>query len=43
MYQKEAQDQRRKLDKFIADGAEDWDIKNGVCAPVLVLYNLSTY
>ncbi|KAF9469711.1 tubulin binding cofactor A-domain-containing protein [Collybia nuda] len=29
LYKKEAGDQRRKLDKFIADGAEDWDINNG--------------
>jgi len=29
LYRKEAEDQQRKLDKFIADGAEDWDIKNG--------------
>ncbi|KAF8899171.1 tubulin binding cofactor A-domain-containing protein [Infundibulicybe gibba] len=27
-YLKEAEDQQRKLDKFIADGAEEWDIKN---------------
>jgi tubulin-specific chaperone A len=32
MYRKEAEDQKRKLDKLVADGAEDWDIKNGVCA-----------
>lgn len=30
MYRKEAEDQQRKLDKFIADKAEDWDINNGV-------------
>jgi tubulin-specific chaperone A len=28
MYRKEAEDQQRKLDKFVADGAEEWDIKN---------------
>ncbi|KAF9817766.1 hypothetical protein IEO21_03225 [Rhodonia placenta] len=28
LYQKEEEDQKRKLDKFIADAAEDWDIKN---------------
>ncbi|CAL1694220.1 unnamed protein product [Somion occarium] len=27
-YQKEEEQLKRKLDKFIADGAEDWDIKN---------------
>jgi len=27
-YRKEAEDQQRKLDKFIAEKAEDWDIKN---------------
>lgn len=30
VYKSELEDQQRKLDKFIADGAEDWDIKNGV-------------
>ncbi|TFK41911.1 tubulin binding cofactor A [Crucibulum laeve] len=28
-YQKETEQQKQKLDKFIAQGAEDWDIKNG--------------
>ncbi|GLB35740.1 putative tubulin binding cofactor A [Lyophyllum shimeji] len=28
LYKKEAEEQQRKLDKFIADGAEAWDIKN---------------
>jgi len=28
LYQKEAVDQKLKKDKFVADGAEDWDIKN---------------
>jgi len=28
LYQKEAEDQKIKLDKFVAEGAEDWDIKN---------------
>ncbi|KZT08633.1 tubulin binding cofactor A [Laetiporus sulphureus 93-53] len=27
-YEREAEELKRKLDKFIADGAEDWDIKN---------------
>ncbi|KAI0081121.1 tubulin binding cofactor A [Panus rudis PR-1116 ss-1] len=27
-YQKEEEDLKRKLEKFLADGAEDWDIKN---------------
>ncbi|KAJ3487113.1 hypothetical protein NLI96_g3748 [Meripilus lineatus] len=27
-YQKEEEDLTRKLDKFLADAAEDWDIKN---------------
>jgi hypothetical protein len=44
MYFKEAGDHRRKLEKFVADGAEDWDIKNAVCAAVsLILYSLSIY
>lgn len=34
-YRKEAEDQQRKLDKFVADKAEDWDIKNAVCAPLM--------
>ncbi|KAG6813999.1 hypothetical protein H0H92_004492 [Tricholoma furcatifolium] len=29
MYIKEAEEQRKKLDKFIAEGAESWDINNG--------------
>ncbi|KZV84306.1 tubulin binding cofactor A [Exidia glandulosa HHB12029] len=29
VYKQELEDQQLKLDKFIADGAEDWDIKNG--------------
>lgn len=29
-YHEEAEAQKRKLDKFIADKAEDWDIKNAV-------------
>jgi tubulin-specific chaperone A len=36
-YRKEAEDQQRKLDKFIADKAEDWDIKNAVCTLLNVL------
>lgn len=30
MYQKEEEDLQRKLDKHIAENAEDWDIKNTV-------------
>lgn len=30
LYKKEAEEQQRKLDKFIANSAEDWDINNGV-------------
>ncbi|KAG6842391.1 hypothetical protein C0991_007521 [Blastosporella zonata] len=30
LYRKEAEQQQRKLDKFIMDGAEGWDINNGV-------------
>jgi len=29
LYAQENQDQKLKLDKFIADNAEEWDIKNG--------------
>ncbi|KAG5340748.1 hypothetical protein E4T56_gene16648 [Termitomyces sp. T112] len=29
LYRKEAEEQQKKLDKFIAEGAESWDIKNG--------------
>ena len=29
MYMKEQEDQRIKVEKFIADNAEEWDIKNG--------------
>jgi len=29
-YGKEAEELQRKVDNFIADGAEEWDIKNGV-------------
>ncbi|KII94011.1 hypothetical protein PLICRDRAFT_412855 [Plicaturopsis crispa FD-325 SS-3] len=28
LYRKEAEDQKLKLDKFVAEGAEDWDIGN---------------
>ncbi|KAI0673586.1 tubulin binding cofactor A [Trametes maxima] len=28
LYQKEEEDLKRKLDKFVAEKAEDWDIKN---------------
>jgi tubulin-specific chaperone A len=42
MYTQEAEDQKRKLDKFIANNAEDWDIKNAV--RILVRYvSLSAY
>jgi len=30
LYKKEAEAQQQKLDKFIADSAEAWDINNGV-------------
>ena len=30
LYQKEEEDLKRKLDKYIADNAEEWDIKNTV-------------
>ena len=30
LYQKEEEDLKRKLDKFVADNAEEWDIKNTV-------------
>ena len=33
MYTQENQDQKLKLDKFIANNADEWDIKNGVCCP----------
>ncbi|KAI0061376.1 tubulin binding cofactor A [Artomyces pyxidatus] len=29
LYTKEVEDNRLKVEKFKADGAEDWDIKNG--------------
>jgi len=29
LYAQENQDQKLKLDKFVADSADDWDIKNG--------------
>ena len=32
LYQDEEAQLKRKLDKFIADNAEDWDIKNTVRA-----------
>ena len=32
LYQKEEEDLKRKLDKYIADNAEEWDIKNAVRA-----------
>lgn len=39
LYKKEADDQKRKLDKFIADGAEDWDINNGVRSTITCMCN----
>jgi hypothetical protein len=30
LYAQENQDQKLKLDKFVADSADDWDINNGV-------------
>lgn len=30
MYRDEVEDQKRKLDKLVADGAEEWDVKNAV-------------
>lgn len=40
MYTQENQDQKIKLDKFIANNAEEWDIKNGVRS---LLTNLPLY
>jgi tubulin-specific chaperone A len=37
IYRKEAEDQKRKLDKFVDDGAEDWDIKNAVRVMMITL------
>lgn len=31
MYRKETEDQQRKVDKYIADAADEWDIKTQVC------------
>ena len=36
LYAQENQDQKLKLDKFVANNADEWDIKNGVRVP----YNL---
>jgi len=33
MYQQENQDQKVKLDKLVANDADEWDIKNGVSLP----------
>ena len=30
LYKNEVEEQKRKLDKLTAEGAEDWDIKNAV-------------
>jgi tubulin-specific chaperone A len=30
LYQKELVDQKLKKDKLVADGAEEWDVKNAV-------------
>lgn len=35
MYKDEVVAQKLKLDKLIADGAEEWDIKNGVRVMIL--------
>jgi Tubulin binding cofactor A len=40
MYQEEAEVQKRKLEKLTAEMAEEWDVKNAVCASVLIFYNL---
>ena len=32
LYAQENQDQKLKVDKFIANNADEWDIKNGVCS-----------
>ena len=37
LYQDEEVELRRKLDKFIADNAEEWDVKNTVRAATLDL------
>ena len=39
LYKREAEDQQKKLDKFIAAGAEDWDVGNAV-RPLLSLSRL---
>ncbi|KAF8528301.1 hypothetical protein JB92DRAFT_2697428 [Gautieria morchelliformis] len=31
MYKKEAEDQQRRVDKYTADAADEWDIKTQVC------------
>ena len=33
----EEEQQKIKVDKFVADGAEDWDIKNGVCPCIITV------
>ena len=30
MYRNETEEQQRKVDKYIADGADEWDIKTQV-------------
>jgi tubulin-specific chaperone A len=31
MYKKETEEQQQRVDKYIADAADEWDIKNQVC------------
>lgn len=38
MYRNEHTQQKLKVDKFVADGAEEWDIKNGVRRAITLLY-----
>lgn len=45
-YEKEAVDQKRRVEKFKEDAAEEWDIKNGVSShrlfPINTLFTLSS-
>ena len=41
LYQKEEEDLKRKLDKYIADNAEEWDIKNTVRMSMRIIRMLS--
>ena len=38
LYKREAEDQQKKLDKFLAEGAEDWDVGNAVLFRPLFLF-----